>query len=395
MVRRIILIYSLLLTLAASASDSMPSPFARPMQWRVGVEVSPAWVPGTNSFLDGFNSEDRRISRNLSGAIRADFSFNPASRWGRLYRGLYQGIGVSVNSYFAPGLLGTPVSVYVYQGAPIAHFGRRLWLGYEWQFGAAFGWKHYDAEADTYNAAVSTPVTAHMALGVKLHYALSERLSMSVGIGGNHYSNGNTSWPNGGVNTLGASVGIAYVINPTDLAGKTDPTVEAEADRHRWFYDITAFCTWRKRVGFVGDPPDMPVLFPGRFGILGLQFSPMYCLNRWVAIGPGVDVQWDEGAALSDYWVDGFTSETLKFVRPPVGEQISVGISAHAELTTPIFTVNAGIGCEILNPKGEPRFYQSLTLKTFVTKHIYLNTGYRLGDFKDPQNLMIGLGVRL
>ena len=49
----------------------------------------------------------------------------------------------------------------------------------------------------------------------------------------------------------------------------------------------------------------------------------------------------------------------------------------------------------VVHPKGEKAFYQSLTLKTFVTRHLYINTGYRLGDFKDPQNLMLGIGIRL
>ena len=62
---------------------------------------------------------------------------------------------------------------------------------------------------------------------------------------------------------------------------------------------------------------------------------------------------------------------------------------------SPIFSVNAGVGYDFVNPKGDKRFYQSLALKTFVTDKLYLNVGYRLGDFKDPQNLMLGLGLRL
>ncbi|MGN1228679.1 MAG: hypothetical protein ACI4T5_03380 [Prevotella sp.] len=52
------------------------------------------------------------------------------------------------------------------------------------------------------------------------------------------------------------------------------------------------------------------------------------------------------------------------------------------------------MGYNLLNPEGEKRFYQSLALKTFVTRRAYLYTGYRLGSFKDPQNLMLGLGYR-
>lgn len=395
-------------SLTSASGDTIPSAFSRPVQWRIGAEVSPALVPGTSSFLKGDNPADKPIDAGLSGSIRADFSFSPATRDGILYRGAYQGIGISLGSYADDGVLGTPVSTFVYQGAPIVRFSNRLWLGYEWQFGAAFGWKHSNEEVAENNAVVSTAVTAHMGLGVKLHYRLSDKWQMSVGIGAHHYSNGNTSWPNAGVNTIGASIGIARVINPDNddfVAGaasgngksareKEYSEIKKEADRHRWLYDIMVFGAWRKRIVNVGEPVESE-LIPGRFGILGIQLSPMYRLDRRFAVGPALDVQWDESAGLTPYWVDGSYDDNIKFERPPFGKQLSVGVSGHAELTMPIFTINAGLGYDIVCPNGNKRFYQSLALKTFLTKKLYLNVGYRLGGFKEPQNLMLGFGVRL
>ena len=375
-------------------SDSIPSMFSRPMEWHIGAEVSPAWVPGSNVFLKGNNPLSESIDKTFSGSIRGSFSFNPTTREGMLYKGLYQGIGISANPFFPTKLLGTPISAYVFQGAPITHLSSRLWLGYEWQFGAAFGWKHDGEESRDNTYPVSTAVTAHMALALKLHYNLSERWQLIFGINAKHYSNGNTSLPNPGVNSLGASLGITYVINPQKSISTTPQFLEEEADRGRWVYDITAFGAWRKRIVNVGYL-DEQVLCPGKFGVLGLQFSPMRRLNRWVAVGPALDAQWDEGAGLKPYWVDGSYDEDIKFKRPPFGKQLSVGVSAHAELTMPIFSVNVGMGYDIVNPKGDKAFFQSLTLKTFITKRIYLNTGYRLGNFKDPQNLMLGVGIRL
>lgn len=378
------------------ADDTIPSGFSKMPEFRIGAEVSGGGVIGTNDFLRGNNLQHKAIKSTLGGSIRADFSFNPETREGMLYRGLYQGIGVGPATYFANELLGNPVSLYVYQGAPIVHLNSRLWLGYEWQFGAAFGWKHYEKNPEVYdnNRSVSTPVTAHIGLGLKLNYSVTDRWQLSMGVGAVHYSNGNTSWPNGGVNTVGANIGIAYILNPQKESIADNSDLKAEADRHEWYYDIMAYGAWRKRAVFVGEPLSAE-LCPGKFGVLGLQFAPSYKLNRFVSIGPALDMQWDESAGLAPYWVDGSWDENIMFTRPPFGKQISVGASAHAELTMPIFSVNAGIGVNIINPKGDKRFYQSLTLKTFVTKNVYLNVGYRLGDFKDPQNLMLGVGVRL
>lgn len=394
--RRLAILFTILgvaLGLGATGADSLAGAFSGPLKWRVGVEASGGFVPRTNSYLKGTNPINKTISRVFSGTLRADFNFNPDSRWGRMYDGVYQGVGVDLRTFFVGDLLGTPGSAYVYQGAPFMHFSDRLSLGYEWKFGAAFGWKHYDENDYTDNTVVSTSVTAHMALGLKLHYRLSTSWLMSFGAEVTHFSNGNTSWPNGGVNTISASVGLAYVIDPcrrapSCLSGK----LAAEADRPSWFYDIVAFGAWRKRAVEINN---MPELCPGKFAVAGLQFAPMRRFNRWFAAGAALDVQWDESAGIEPYWVDGTYDKNIKFYRPPFGKQINVGMSAHAELTMPIFSVNAGLGYDFINPQGNKRFYQSLTLKTFITKRMFLNVGYRLSRFKDPQNLMLGLGVRL
>ncbi len=394
--KRIVLTVALMisvLALLAADTDSMPGAFSGRLQWRAGVEVSGGFVPRTNRFLKGDNLTGQHVGGTLAGALRADFSFNPDSRIGRLYCGVYQGVGVDVRSFLAGDLLGTPASVYVYQGAPFMWFGDRLSLGYEWKFGAAMGWRHYDEEHFTENTAVSTSVTAHMGLGLKLQYRLAPEWLMSLGVEATHFSNGNTSWPNGGVNAVGASLGIAYVINgDRDFKRSIDPSIKDEADRGGWFYDIVAYGAWRKRcVELRGEPE----LCPGRFGVIGLQFAPMRRINRWFAAGVALGAQWDESAGLAPYWVEDTHDEWLRFYRPPFGKQLSVGLSAHAELTMPIFSVNAGLGYDVVNPRGDKAFFQSLTLKTFVTRHIFINTGYRLGRFQDPQNLMLGVGIRL
>ncbi len=374
-----------------SADNMVPSGFRMLPQWSIGADFTGGYVFGTNSFLKGNNEEGRIINSTFGGSLRAGFRFNPNSREGMLYKGLYQGVAVEIHSFNAGRLLGTPVSLYTYQGAPFVHLGSRLSLGYEWQFGAAFGWKHYDKDISPDNGAVSTSVTAHMGLGLRLCYDLTERWQLSASLGVTHYSNGNTSLPNAGVNAVSAALGVAYIINPLGEAGAAPAELIADADRKHWFYDIVVFGAWRRRVINVGYEPQ---LCPGKFGVLGVQFAPMFKFNRYFAAGAALDMKYDESSGLLPYWVDGTYDENIKFYRPPFGKQLSIGISAHAEFIMPVFAVNAGLGYDIMSPKGEKRFYQSLTLKTFVTDKLFLNAGYRLGNFKDPQNLMLGVGVR-
>ncbi len=390
-------IYSLLFLLVVSLPafcDTIPSGFRLNPEWNLGFEATPGTVIHTNDFLKGKNQYDSEVNSTLGIDLRAGFRYNPSSREGIIYKGLYQGIGVASNLFFSPKPLGSPVSVYVYQGAPITHLSKNFWLGYEWQFGAAFGWRHNNDQDPHNNALVSTAVTAHMGLGLGFTYQLNKKCQLSFGLDVQHYSNGNTSWPNGGVNTVGAKVGIAYILNPQEDQQIDGRTLEQEADRKKWNYDITVFGAYRKRVVKLQNTED-PQICPGKFGILGLQFSPLRKLNRWVAVGPALNIQWDESAGLAPFWVEGTFGEDIKFRRPPIGKQLSVGLAAQAELTAPIFSVNAGLGFDFINPKGDKAFFQSLTLKTFITKNVYLNVGYRLGNFKHQQNLMLGFGLRL
>ncbi len=80
-------------------ADTIPSGFKMKPEWRVGAEFAPAGVVPTNSFLKGHNSLDQRITTSLAGGLSVGFKFNPESRQGLLYKGLYQGIGFDVRSF--------------------------------------------------------------------------------------------------------------------------------------------------------------------------------------------------------------------------------------------------------------------------------------------------------
>lgn len=378
-----------------ASGDSIVGAFSAPMQWRIGGEVAPAYVVPTHPSLTGDNLYGDRVYASLAGTMRCDFSFNARSREGMLYSGLYQGVGVDMRTFFAQRYLGSPVSVYVYQGAPVKHFGEKLWLGYEWRFGAAMNWadRTHDFDNGFIRGVISTRVTAHMGVGLKLWYAATNRWHLCVGFDVLHFSNGNTSFPNSGINQAGLSVGASYVLNP-QKAESPSVEMETQADKGRWMYDILVYGAWRRRVL---EYEDTERLLKGRYAVAGLQFTPMRKLNRYFAVGAALDVKYDRSTGLVPYWRGGHYSGYYyvgEFDRVPFGKQLSVGLAAVGELTMPIFSVSAGVGYDVLSPVGENRFFQILAVKAFITRNLYLNAGYRLGNFKTPHNLMLGVGFR-
>lgn len=139
---------------------------------------------------------------------------------------------------------------------------------------------------------------------------------------------------------------------------------------------------------------DSPELLPGRFGIAGINFSPMYNFNRFFRAGMSVDIQYDESSDLASYWVDGTYGDDIKFRRPPFFHQVSAGLSLRGELVMPIFSINAGVGYNILGNPDTRNLYQVLALKIHMTRSLFLHIGYQLNKFENPNNLMIGIGYR-
>lgn len=374
--------------------DTLPGKFSGRLPMRIGIEAAPAYVIPTNTFVTGENIMNHPVRATFATTMRGDFSFNPQSAAGRLYPGLYQGIGLDVRTLFSPALLGTPVSLYIMQGAPFKHLSDRLWLGYEWRFGAAMGWA--DRSDDYYghfflNTAITTRVTAHMGVSLKLYYQLADRWQLSAGIDATHFSNGNTSFPNSGLNTAGLSLGVAYLINKTAAPEAPTPEMRQEADKGRWIWDFMAYGAWRKRVVHIEDTE---VIRPGTYPVAGIQFGALRKINRFLNAGATLEMQYDRSGGLDPYWLGG-SYEHAVFAQPPFHEQLHIGLGGAVEFTMPIFTIGAGVAYDVMHPLGDNPFYQELTIKAFVTRHLYLNIGYRLSGFKDPQNLMLGLGYRL
>ncbi len=387
----------LLITVAVAAAclqvtAAEPANFVS--RWEAGMRAGYAF--NSNSALFERMSPDGTVGHTaLSWHLRYSFQRPLTGR----NASVYQGAGISVNTFLQGREVGTPVGLYVFQGAPIVALTDRLSLDYEWNFGATFGWKKTtDGNDIRSNLVVGSSTNAYLNLGFKLNYALTDGVSLSGGVDLTHYSNGNTSWPNPGVNTIGGAVGVV-IVPGNKLLKPVSPFSDDSDFTQGVSYDITAYGAWRKTY----FPPEdgaftesgEQALLPGHFGVAGLTFAPMWDLHPVFRTGLSADIQWSENTNLTKYHVEGTFGENAKFYRPPFLSQVSVGLSARAELVMPIFSVNVGIGYGFIGPTETRKLYQSVNLKTYVAGPVYLNIGYRMVEFQSPSNLMLGVGITL
>lgn len=330
--------------------------------------------------------------------LRYSFSFtNPKIR--NYYPGGYQGIGVGVLNI--GGLesgsvdksrryIGYPVATYLFQGGPVWKMHRNLGLDYEWNFGASFGWKPFSAYNQNFNLTVGSKVNAYLNLNLLLKWQINENVALVGGVAVSHFSNGNTSWPNPGVNSFGLRAGMQWTFNPQKVSYTA---IQPDTIKKRKVvYDISLWFAARKRVYRGGEEP---ILLRGHYAVGGISFSPMARLNPWWRVGGSLDIQWDESSSLKDYYVSGSTTDDILFRRPNFFRQTSIGLSAHGELQMPVFAVNVGVGYNVIAPWENRYSYQNITLKTYLTDWLYLNVGYQLRNFHQQSNLMLGLGFSL
>lgn len=342
--------------------------------------------------------EKVKIHTDLPINIKYSFSFTNPHINNFLPDG-YQGVGVGVlnfGAYEAKGFskaykyIGYPILTYLFQGGPFWHFNNDLSLNYEWNFGAAIGWKPYSDANKVFNLTVGSQVNAYLNLNLWLNWQINKNVALFGGLAISHFSNGNTSFPNPGVNSLGIRIGTVWTLNPQDK--EYTPIFTDSITKKTLEYDLLIWGAVRKRV-YRGN--EIPVLLKGHFACAGLSFSPMVKLNTWWKVGGSLDIQWDQSSDLKRYYIEGSSTDDIKFSQPSFFRQISIGISAHGELKMPIFAVNIGCGYNLLAPSENRGSYQNISLKTYICKNFFINVGYQLRNFHQQSSLMLGLGLTL
>lgn len=369
----------------ATETDSIPPNTTSKTIHRIEVQAVPSAIFHTNSFLEGDNNEMRTMNHDQTYKLNYAFQKPHNQVEAHIYNDNYQGIGLAWH-HLNPQL-GNPVTAYIFQGARIANLSHRLSLNYEWNLGLTFGWRPYDEESNPENRVIGSKVTAYINAEAYLAYRLSKQFDVNLGVALSHFSNGNTSLPNAGLNTIGARVGLAYYVNREEPAGRRRMPIPPF--KKHVSYDLLFYGAWCK-IGFYAD--DGPWILPEKFGVYGFSFSPLYNLNHWFAAGLALDGVYNRSANLD---TDELYNDQNQLLLPPARRQMALGLSGHAEFIMPYFTINLGLGKNIVNDGGSfSGIYETVALKIGVTRHAFINIGYSLRDFKSPNHLMIGAGIR-
>lgn len=357
---------------------------------RLEAEFQTGFTLKNVPFMRGENFANKNINNAFSGHLKYAFQFSPESNINKIYKGSYQGIGIGHYSFGNKTELGTPTAIYLFQGAQIAGLNRNISFNYEWNFGLSTGWRPYHYSTNHLNHLIGSKINAYLNAKLYFNWALSQKIDLLTGIGVTHFSNGNTEYPNAGMNMLDAKLGLTYNFNRNTISTqKTNTPIISLFNRHI-SYDLTLFGSWRRKgVNYL----EQAIASPDHYMVLGGSINPMYNLGYKIRIGAALDFVYDGSANV--YAEDYIIGTEQEFVKPPISQQLAIGLSARAEYVMPYFILGLGHGYNMLYGKGDLNSsYQIVNLKTAIARSTFINIGYSLKDFKEPNFLMLGFGYR-
>lgn len=357
---------------------------------RLETEIRPGYIIPSNSFLKEENKTGKPIRNALSTHLRYSFRSHPNTCTDIIYGGVYQGLGFAYFNFGEPSQLGDPFAFYLFQGARIGQLSSRVSLNYEWNFGLSGGWKPYNSDNNTFNKIIGSQLNAYININAYLSWMLSREFDLTTGIDLSHFSNGNTKFPNAGLNTTGFKIGLVYNFNRPSERILPPPFYRIPEFNRHWSYDLVLFGSWRRKGVAFGD---QQVPSPHAYTVFGFNFAPMYSLGYKARVGVSLDGVYDGSANV--YTADYISGTDQEFYTPSLSKQLALGLSGRFEYVMPYFRVNLGLGANVLHQGKDLRgIYQVLALKTDLTRNVFLHIGYCLQNFHDPNYLMLGIGFR-
>lgn len=359
----------------------------------------PGTVLQTNKYLEGDNS----IPFCNSVGVRAGMYFPEGSTYNALFRSPYIGLGFDRLSLSdSKHDLGSPFSLYLLQGATLARFCDRLTMNYEWNLGISLNWHYFNTFNNPRNLVIGSASNIHISGKIYFNWMLSQRLDLTLGGGFSHYSNGAYQIPNAGINILHGSIGMNYHFNPANRAPmKIREHMELERPyvKKRWAHDIAMLISSRQvKVDTTGTDLASPYN-DSNYRVWGMSYALMRVCNTCYAWGPSAEVTYSEGIGLrvrrdidptTGNYVDGYQLA-------PFRDRLMLSLSMKGEMQMPKFTMFAQLGYDVIHSKRdtEPRFYQIVGTKFFLSGNMFATFGIRAVNCSAAQYLYWTIGYRL
>lgn len=281
-----------------------------------------------------------------------------------------------------PGM-GNIYSLYGYIDRPLLVLGG-FSFGYSGEFGVGMMFsKRYDPVTNPWNVVISTPVNAHISLGLQAQYAISSRYDAGIGFFFNHHSNGAVTFPNYGLNAFELALRLGMK-TPRSEAERVDDGFK----RHFQFGVQVSGGIMSNEANYWRSIEE-DVWVNDRYPKYAFEVNALYRYCRTHATGLGADL-----------FVTPFCDKIAEHDgRGETYDPISYGISILHELSYRNFSTMVGLGRYLHHHDGLARnkiLYQLVTVKYYFPQMADMYTGIVLKahKFKAAESIQVCIGKR-
>ncbi|MBR4482881.1 MAG: acyloxyacyl hydrolase, partial [Paludibacteraceae bacterium] len=157
----------------------------------------------------------------IGGQIAFEWHTDGSRQWHLDFNRPTVGVALQVLDLSNPQKLGQMIAPYAYINIPMV---RSRVVDFNFMAGAGFGFctKPCDVEgarkdprsikekAADYNFIIGSPFSFNLQAGLNLDFHVSQDVTLTLGVGYNHFSNGSLFQPNTGLNMFQGQVGVKY-----------------------------------------------------------------------------------------------------------------------------------------------------------------------------------------
>lgn len=343
----------------------------------------------TNSFVKTQNTDADGMAHYSSYSLRLAKQTTGNRLWQQLYAYPEYGVGLYSAFFKDTRKLGKPIALYGFFNAPFFRFHH--WsLNYELGLGLTFNWNSYNPVTNPDNIAISADKSVYIDAGVSLNYSLTRRMTLSVGYGFTHFSNGALKLPNKGLNTEAAKIGVSYSIS--------DPvrfqTLPVPFFRGFWEWVVAGYGGARN-VLYQGTGVDPATSMKGvNFAVFGISST----LNRQVSykskLGIGVTMEFN-GSQNSQLMVAGTSLEETDL---PFDRHLALSIYPSYELVVNKLSLIIQPGFYLFRMKVTnmtPVLYERIGVKYHFLKNTFAGINLRAYNFYESDFIEWTIGQRI
>jgi hypothetical protein len=285
--------------------------------------------------------------KNLAGPVtflnaRLGLKTMGKKEWQRVYNYPEIGIGISHN-YLTKSFLGNPSALYSFMDLPLLPESKLklrmgLLIGFAWGF-------HPYCEQNQENIVIGSECAAYASINFNSSFRICSDFDILFSVGGYHYSNGNLTKPNKGINMLGAETGLRYTVPGSGTKKNMEPVLNKKKGS-----SLMVFLARGQKKEITS----------GQYYSVGSVSTGYYrTISHTGRLNAGFDMFYDEGVL----------AYTQKEKVP--GNVLAFGLFGGHELTIDKFSVVAQVGIYLKNPHpNDPFYYERLGIRYTIAGRI-------------------------